>query len=199
MNIGAREGTYVTPKTEIYMIASLAKVWVYVDIYEYEIPWVKLGDEAEMTLAGLPGQQFKGRITYIYPYLEKKTRTLTVRLSFENPKQALKPEMFANVTIMASRRINALVVPEQAVVETGIRNRVFVVRAPGKFEPRSVKVGIRANGFAQILEGLKKGEEVVTSSQFLIDSESKLREAAALMTEPNKVSPADQHSHGEHP
>jgi Cu(I)/Ag(I) efflux system membrane fusion protein len=195
VNIGAREGAYVTPQTEIYMIASLAKVWVYVEVYEYEIPWVKLGDEAVMTLAGLPGQAFKGRITYVYPYLESKTRTLRVRLEFDNPKRALKPEMFANVTILASRRIDTLVVPEEAVVDTGISDRVFVVRAPGEFEPRLVKVGVRAEGYAQILDGVKAGEEVVTSSEFLIDSESKLREAAELMVEPHGGHQAGQKNH----
>ncbi len=183
VNIGAREGMYVTPQTEIYKIVSLSKVWVYVDVYEYEMPWVKLGDEAAMTLAGLPGQTFKGRITFVYPYLESKTRTLTVRLEFDNPNLALKPDMFAHVTIQASRGIDAVVVPEEAVVGSGIRNRIFVVRAPGKFDPRIVKVGVRAEGFAQILDGVKGGEEVVTSSEFLIDSESKLLEATAKMME----------------
>ena len=203
VNIGAREGAYVMPQTEIYMIADLAKVWVYVYIYEYEIPWVKLGDEATMTLAGLPGQTFKGRITFIYPYLERKTRTLKVRLEFDNQNLALKPDMFANVTIQASRHIDTVVVPEEAVVGFGIRNRVFVVRAPGKFEPRVVKVGVRAEGFAQILEGVKDGEEVVTSSEFLIDSESKLREAAAKMMEPRedreKSAEPQTPSQGDHP
>ena len=186
VNIGAREGMYVTPKTEIYMLASLSKVWVYVDVYEYEMPWVKLGDEAAMTLAGLPGKTFKGRIAFVYPYLENKTRTLKVRLDFDNPNLALKPDMFADVTIQASRRVDALVVPEEAVVGYGIRPRVFVVRAPGKFEPRKVKIGLRAEGFVQILDGVKAGEEVVTSSEFLIDSESRLLEAAAKMIEPHE-------------
>ena len=203
VNIGAREGTYVTPKTEIYMIASLSTVWVYVDVYEYEMPWVKLGDEAAMTLAGLPGETFKGRITFIYPYLDNKTRTLRVRLEFDNRDRALKPDMFASVTIQASRHIDAVVVPEEAVVGYGIRPRVFVVRAPGKFEPRKVKVGVRAEGFVQILDGVKDGEEVVTSSEFLIDSESKLREAAANMMEPHEGGEKSREPqppvHGDHP
>ena len=182
----------MTPQTEIYMIASLARVWVYVDIYEYEMPWVAVGDEAIMTLVALPGQDFRGRITFIYPYLESKTRTLKLRLEFDNPKQALKPDMFANVTIKASRRIDAVVVPEEAVVGSGIRDRVFVVRFAGKFEPRIVKTGLRADGLVQILDGIKPGEEVVTSSEFLIDSESKLQEAASKMKEPL---PEHTHSH----
>lgn len=186
VNIGSREGGYVTPQTEIYRIASLEKVWVNVDIYEYEMPWVSVGDEAIMTLAGLPGQTFKGRIVFVYPYLESKTRTLKVRLVFDNRRLVLKPDMFANVTIQASRHIDAVVVPEEAVVETGIRDRVFVVRAPGRFEPRTVKVGVRDEGFAQILDGVQNGEQVVTSSEFLIDSESKLREATEMMMEPNR-------------
>jgi len=203
VNIGAREGAYVTPKTEIYMIASLSRVWVNVDVYEYEMPWVKLGDEATLTLAGLPGQTFSGRITFVYPYLDNKTRTLSVRLEFDNRNLALKPDMFANVTIQASRRIDAVVVPEEAVVGYGIRPRVFVVRAPGKFEPRVVKSGVRSEGFVQILDGVKDGEEVVTSSEFLIDSESKLREAAAKMMEPHEDGEKSQEpqppAHGDHP
>ncbi len=203
VNIGAREGTYITPKTEIYMLASLSKVWVYVDVYEYEMPWVKLGDEAVMTLAGLPGKTFRGRIAFVYPYLESKTRTLKVRLDFDNPHLELKPDMFANVTIQASPRIDALVVPEEAVVGYGIRPRVFVVRAPGKFEPRKVKIGLRAEGFVQILDGVKAGEEVVTSSEFLIDSESRLLEAAAKMMEPHDKDAKNQQpqtpAHGVHP
>lgn len=197
VNIGAREGAYVTPQTEIYRIASLANVWVYVDIYEYEMPWVTVGDEAIMTLAGLPGQTFKGRIAFVYPYLESKTRTLKVRLVFDNQNLALKPDMFANVTIQASKRIDAVVVPEEAVVGTGIRDRVFVVRAPGRFEPRKVKVGVRAEGFAQILDGVQDGEDVVTSSEFLIDSESRLREAAEMMTEPKRENEPEPAAHSE--
>ncbi len=181
MKIGAREGQYVTPATEIYMIADLRKIWVYADIYEYELPWVKEGDPVDMQLAGIPGKTFKGHLAYIYPYAEAKTRTIKVRLVFDNTELLLKPEMFAEVTIHASKQVNAVVVPSESIIRSGTRNQVFVVRAPGKFEPRLVTLGLESNGKVAILKGVKAGEVVVTSAQFLIDSESKLREATAKM------------------
>lgn len=181
INVGAREGQYVTPQTELYMLADLSTVWVYADVYEYELPWVTVGDPVEMQLAGIPGKTFKGRLGYIYPYAEAKTRTVKVRLEFENPGLLLKPDMFAEVTIQAGRQIDAVVVPTEAVVRSGTREQVFVLRGPGKFEPREVKLGVTTDGLTQVLTGLTAGEEVVTSAQFLIDSESKLREATAKM------------------
>ena len=181
MNIGAREGQYVTPATEIYMIADLRKVWVYANIYEYELPWVKEGDSVEMQLVGIPGRVYKGHLAYIYPYAESKTRTIKVRLVFENPDLLLKPNMFADLTIHAGKQAESVVIPSEAVIRSGSRNQVFVVRGPGKFEPRLVKLGLESNGKVTVLEGVKVGEEVVTSAQFLIDSESKLREATAKM------------------
>jgi len=181
MKIGAREGQFVTPATEIYMIADLRKVWVYVDIYEYELPWVKEGDRVEMQLAGIPGKTFKGHLAYIYPYAEAKTRTIKVRLVFDNPDLLLKPEMFAEVTIHADQQENVVIIPSEAVIRSGARNQVFIVRALGKFEPRLVTLGLASNGKVTVLKGIEAGEVVVTSAQFLIDSESKLREATAKM------------------
>jgi len=181
MKIGAREGQFVTPETEIYMIADLRKVWVYAYIYEYELPWVKQGDQVEMELAGIPGKIFKGQLAFIYPYAEAKTRTIKVRLTFDNPDLLLKPEMFAEVTIHAGKQVNAVVIPSEAVIRSGSRNQVFIVQSPGRFEPRLVTLGVASNGKVAVLKGINAGEEVVTSSQFLIDSESKLREATAKM------------------
>jgi len=194
MKIGAREGQYVTPATEIYMIADLRKVWVYADIYEYELPWVNVGDPVEMQLAGIPGRTFTGHLSFIYPYAEAKTRTIKVRLVFDNTDLLLKPEMFAEVTIYAGMQVKAVVVPSEAVIRSGSRNQIFVVREPGKFEPRMVKLGMASNGKVAVLEGIQAGEEVVTSAQFLIDSESKLREATAKMlpATTNKKQPTDQ-------
>ncbi len=183
MKIGAREGQFVTPATEIYMIADLSKVWVLVDIYEHELPWVQQGDSVEMQLAGIPGKTFTGHLAYIYPYAEAKTRTIKVRLVFDNPNLLLKPEMFAEVTIHANKQVNAVVIPSEAVIRSGSRNQIFVVRAPGKFEPRLVTLGLASDGKVAVIKGLQQGEVVVTSAQFLIDSESKLREATAKMLE----------------
>lgn len=181
MKVGVREGQYVTPTTELYMLADLSNIWVYVDIYENEIPWVNVGDTAEMEVASIPGEVFTGKVTYIYPYMKATTRTNQIRLEFDNRDLRLKPEMFANVTIKASQQVNAVLVPSEAIVRSGTRNQVFVVSAPGKFEPRLVTLGVSAEGMTQILSGVEPGEEVVTSSQFLIDSESKLREATSKM------------------
>lgn len=185
INIGAREGQYVTPETELYMIANLSKIWVYAEIYEYELPWVKQGDPVEMRLAGVPGRVFNGHTSFIYPYAEEKTRTIKVRLVFDNTERLLKPDMFAEITIYAGKQQDAIVIPAEAVIRSGSHNQVFVVRGEGKFEPREITTGLSSNGDVAVLEGIKAGEEVVTSAQFLIDSESKLKEATAKMTEPS--------------
>ena len=186
VNIGAREGQYVTPATEIYMIADLSTVWVYADIYENELPWVKQGDLVEMQLEGIPGRIFRGHLAFIYPYAEAKTRTIRVRLKFDNTALLLKPDMFAEVSIYADKQKSALVIPSEAVIRSGTRDKVFVVRGAGKFEPRTITIGIVSDGKVIVLEGLEEGEEVVTSSQFLIDSESSLREATAKMINPGQ-------------
>ncbi len=183
INIGAREGQHVSPETELYMLADLTKVWVFADVFESDLPWVSVGDTVEMTLTGIPGKIFKGSLSYIYPYAEAKTRTIKVRLVFDNEDLLLKPDMFANVTINTQRQANAITIPSEAIVRSGERDQVFVVREQGKFEPRTVKVGLTAKGLTQVIEGVDVGDEVVTSSQFLIDSESKLRESTAKMLE----------------
>ncbi|MGB5538753.1 MAG: efflux RND transporter periplasmic adaptor subunit [Gammaproteobacteria bacterium] len=183
INIGAREGQFVTPTTELYKIADLSRVWVFADVYESEVSWIQAGDPVDMKLAAIPGKVFSGRVGYIYPYAEAKTRTIKVRLEFDNPDLLLKPDMFADVTIHAQRTVDAIVIPAEAVMRSGEREQVFVVRGPGKFEPRDVRLGVSAKGLVQVLEGVSAGEAVVTSSQFLIDSESKLREATAKMLE----------------
>jgi len=185
MQIGAREGQYVTPETELYMIADLSTVWVYAEIYEHELPWVKEGDPVEMQLAGVPGRIFNGHLAFIYPYAEAKTRTIKVRLVFDNAELLLKPDMFSEVTIYAGKQVDAVVIPAEAVIRSGAKNQVFIVRGPGKFEPRLITTGLSSNGDVAVLEGLTAGEEVVTSAQFLIDSESRLHEATVKMTEPS--------------
>ena len=183
VNVGVREGQYVTPQTELYTVADLSHVWVLVDVFEDELPWVRVGDQVRMTVAAAPGRTFEGQLTYIYPFAESQTRTVKARLEFDNAELLLKPQMFADVTILASPEIDAVAVPSEAVVRSGIREQVFVVREPGKFEPRDVRLGVGSDGWTQILEGIQAGEQVVVSAQFLIDSESKLREAAAKMLE----------------
>lgn len=181
MNIGAREGQFVSPKDELYLIADLSRIWVNVDVFEDELSWLKIGDRAEMHVRAQPGRAYQGQVSFIHPTLNSKSRTVQVRLEFDNPDQSLKPGMFANVTLHTDTQKAAVVVPSEAIVRSGSREQVFVVRELGKFEPREVTLGVSAKGLTQIIEGVQAGEEVVTSSQFLIDSESKLREATAKM------------------
>lgn len=181
LSIGARQGQFVTPQTELYMLADLSQVWVFADIYENEIPWVKVGDKVEMTLTSVPGRTFTGEVSYIYPYSEAKTRTTKVRLVFDNSDLLLRPDMFSEVSILSDTRDNSVVIPSEAVVRSGGTPQIFVVREPGKFEPRKVTLGVESDGRVEITSGVSEGDEVVTSAQFLVDSESKLREATAKM------------------
>jgi Cu(I)/Ag(I) efflux system membrane fusion protein len=183
INVGAREGQYVTPQTELYFIADLSRVWVFVDIFEEELPWIRVGDVAEMRIKAAPGRSFVGELTYIYPYAERQTRTIKARLEFPNEDLLLKPDMFANISIRANPTVDVVAVPSEAVVRSGVREKVFIAKGSGKFEPRDVVVGVSSEGWTAIREGVEPGEAVVTSAQFLIDSESKLREAASKMQE----------------
>ncbi|MEX2326595.1 MAG: efflux RND transporter periplasmic adaptor subunit, partial [Pseudomonadales bacterium] len=180
-NIGVREGKFVTPGTELFMISDLSRVWVYVDVFEHELPWIKVGDKTEMEVMAVPGRKYTGEIAFIYPYMEAKSRTVKVRMEFPNEEQLLKPEMFADVSIHADTQPRAVVVPSEAIVRSGLKEQVFVVRSEGKFEPRKVTPGLESEGVTQILSGINPGERVVTSAQFLIDSESRLNEATARM------------------
>ncbi len=195
--IGARKGQFVTPRTELYTIVDLSQVWVYADVYEYEVPWVSEGDSAEMTLASVPGRVFTGSLSYIYPYAQAETRTTRVRLVFDNPEMLLRPEMFADIVIQSRAVPDAIVIPAEAVIRSGSQKQVFVKRGPGKFEPRIVELGVESDGEVVVLDGLSEGEEVVTSSQFLVDSESKLREATAKMLDALKAE-SQQGSAGRH-
>jgi len=185
LRIGARQGQFVTPATELYEIVDLSTVWVYADIYEDEIAWVKVGDPVDMTLKSLPGEKLQGTVSYIYPYAQSTTRTTKVRLVFDNPDLVLRPEMFADVTIRSRQKNDVIVIPSEAVVRSGETNRVFVLKGEGVFEPRNVSLGIESGGYTEVLEGVQAGDRVVVSAQFLIDSESKLQEATAKMTTPD--------------
>jgi len=181
INVGVRRGQYVTPKTELYQITDLSDVWVYAEVYDYELPWIKVGDEVEMALASLPGEVFGGVLSYIYPYAEAKTRTTKVRVVFENTDFKLRPEMLADIKIHADVQHDVLVIPTEAVVRSSDETQVFVDRGEGKYEPRTVRLGVSSGNQVVVLSGLGQAEKVVTSAQFLIDSESKLNEAISKM------------------
>lgn len=199
LEIGVREGQHITPQTNLYRLADLSRVWVMADIFEHELAWVTEGAHAMMSVDSLPGKTFHGAVDYIYPFLNPETRTARARLVFDNPELFLKPDSFANVSIEGRERKNALVVPAEAVIRTGTRNTVFVVKGEGRFEPRAVQLGVVSDDRIEVASGLEAGEEVVTSGQFLLDSESRLNEAIAKMTAPNGDKagmelPAEEHS-----
>jgi multidrug efflux pump subunit AcrA (membrane-fusion protein) len=180
------EGMKVDPKMELYTIADLSRVWVIASVYEYELPFIKIGQETEITLPYEPGVRYKGHITFIYPYLSPKTRTAQVRIEIENPGLKLKPDMYADVEIKSKIIEDAILVPSEAVIRTGTRNIVITSLGNGKFLPKEVVLGAESGEFVQVISGIREGETVVTSGQFLIDSESNLREAINKMLEAKK-------------
>jgi Cu(I)/Ag(I) efflux system membrane fusion protein len=173
-------GMRVEPGMRLYRIADLSVVWLYADIYEYEVPLVHAGQTATVSLSYYPGETFRGKIAYVYPYLDRQTRTNKVRLEFANPHGKLKPGMYANGEIEIDLG-TVLTVPESAVLQSGRRQLVFVDQGHGVLAPREVTLGVKADARFAVLDGLTEGERVVTSGNFLLDSESKLQSATSMM------------------
>ena len=187
----AVQGLYVQPGTPLFEIANLATIGVLADIPEHEVARVRLGQKAKLELAAFAGESFAGRVAFIYPTLDPSTRTLRIRMEFLNKDLRLKPGMYGNVQV-ALDGADGLVVPREALVDTGTLQYVFVAKDGGRFEPRRVKVGARTSDKVQILEGVVVGEIVVTTANFLIDSESRLRatiEGVAAAPELEDVAP----------
>lgn len=183
------EGAHIKEGMNLMQIADLSDVWVHVSIYDYELPWIRQGEKAEMELSYLPGKVFHGRVSYIYPYLREQARDAHVRLEFKNPNLELKPGMYVNVRLRGATIHNALVIPSEAVIRSGQRNIVFVERGKGKFQPKEVELGAEGGDkydYIQVLSGLQEGERIVTSAQFMLDSESRLQEAISKMLEQKK-------------
>jgi membrane fusion protein, copper/silver efflux system len=176
-------GAFVQPGTELFEIADLSKIWVLVDIYEYEVGRVSVGQAAEVSVGAFPAERFPGKVGFMYPMVDPSTRTLRVRVELDNRRMKLRPGMYAAATLRLERD-RATVIPTEALVDTGEHQYVFVVQAGGRFEPRPVKAGSRADDRVQILEGLAPGEVVVTTANFFIDSESRLRAAIQGPGEP---------------
>ena len=178
-------GQMVDAGMKLYRLADLGIVWVLAQVYEQDLAFVQLGQEAVVKVASMPDREFRGRVTFVYPTVDEKTRTAKVRLEFENPGYFLKPGMFVSAQIQSELADSAVLVPESAVLRSGAKNTVFVALAGGKFEARDVALGVESeNGFIQVINGLSAGERVVTSGQFLLDSESQLREAIDKMRGP---------------
>ncbi len=174
----ALQGLRVMPGDNLYDIVDLSTIWVQADVYEVNLPFVKLGQPASLTLPYQPGRVWRGRVVFINPTVDPATRTIKARLEFANPKGELKPDMYADVVIGGARGTR-LAVPESAVIATGERNVVFVAKGDGVFEPREVVLGVKVLNLYEIKQGISEGEKVVTGANFLLDSESKLKAAVS--------------------
>lgn len=184
----AVEGAYIKTGATVYEIADLSRVWVEAHIYEYELSTVTAGLKAEMTLPYIPGKRYVGKVSYVYPYLQRQTRDVVIRIEFDNPDLELKPDMYANVFIKTTGGGEGIIIPSESVIRTGTRNIVFVTRGDGKFSPREITLGMPLdNDNVRVLKGVAPGETVVTSGQFLLDSESRLKEATQKMMEPKSI------------
>lgn len=181
LNKIAVQGARVTAGEPLFEIANLDRVWIQADVYESELPFIRLGAPAVTTLSYVPGRTWTGRVTFIAPTVDPMTRTVKVRSEFDNADGALKPDMFGDVVIQQPAR-NVVVVPDSAVLQTGTRSIVFLVKGDGTFEPREVSLGTKAEQFYEVRSGLAAGQRVVTQANFLIDSESRLKAALAGMS-----------------
>jgi Cu(I)/Ag(I) efflux system membrane fusion protein len=189
--LSVRDGMYVTPQLEVMSLAELSSVWLLAEVFESQADWVKVGQPADVRLSYLPGRVWEGEVEYVYPSLNPKTRTIKARLHFENPDEALKPNMFADVTIYGGPKKNVIVIPREALIRTGSEERVIVSLGEGRYQPRKVIAGIETGDRVEILSGLETGEEIVTSGQFLIDSEASIKASLQRMTStPVKAEPA---------
>jgi RND family efflux transporter MFP subunit len=180
-------GRYVTPETDIFTITDYSVVWVIAEFFEYEAPYIRLGQQATVRLSYVPEKEFTGKVSFIYPDIDPRTRSVRVRFELANPGLELKPDMYADVELAVDLGTH-VVVPREAVLDSGPEQTVFVAHGDGYFEPRRVKLGPRLPGLPRpaalgerviVREGLRPGETVVTSANFLIDSESRLKATAS--------------------
>jgi Cu(I)/Ag(I) efflux system membrane fusion protein/cobalt-zinc-cadmium efflux system membrane fusion protein len=179
------EGLYVQPGMTLLNLADLSRVWVMADIYEYQLPWVKVGQPVRVELPYVKGRTLAAHVSYIYPFLDPQTRTLKARIEFDNVDFELRPDMFVTVYLTGEQQTDVLIIPKEAVLYSGEQQTVFVAQPGGRFEPRLVKTGLQDDkGHVEVVQGLFEGEQVVTSAQFMLDSESKLREAIQKMMSP---------------
>lgn len=188
-------GKYVEPGITLYEVADLSTVWVHADIYESEVAAVKLNQPASVTFEAYPGDTFQARVAYIYPSLNAEARTVRVRLELPNPGLKLKPGMYGTVTLRTDS-VKTLVVPKEAVLDTGLRQLVYLDRGQGVYEPTPVKLGRRSQDRVEVLEGIKEGDRVVTSANFLLDADSKLASAGSMQAMMGQIGMADWQMRG---
>lgn len=182
--LNIREGMFVTPKMEVLSLADLSSVWLLAEVFESQADWVATGQPAEVQLSYVPGKVWEGKVEYIYPSLDQKTRTLKVRLRFDNPDEELKPNMFANVIVYGGAKQDVLVMPREALIRTGKQDRVILSVGDGRYQQRQVVAGMESGDWVEIKSGLQPGDMVVTSGQFLIDSEASLKASLQRMSQP---------------
>lgn len=180
--LNIREGMFVVPQKQVMSLADLSSVWLLAEVFETQADWVRVGQSAEVTLSYLPGREWEGKVEYIYPSLDPKTRTLKVRLRFDNKDESLKPNMFAKVAIYGGAKREVLIIPREALIRSGNDQRVIISLGEGRFQARDVTAGIESGEFIEIIVGVSEGDKVVTSGQFLIDSEASLKASIARMS-----------------
>lgn len=177
-----REGMYVKPSTQVMSLADLSSVWVLAEVFESQSEWVKLGQSADVELSFIPGRTWEGVVDYVYPSLDAKNRTLKVRLRFDNRDESLKPNMYTNVSIYGGAKENVLSVPIEALIRSGGNERLIISRGNGRFIQREVISGMESGNWVEIKSGVKVGEKIVISAQFLIDSEASMRASLLRMS-----------------
>jgi len=183
-----REGMYVKPSTQVMSLADLSSVWVLAEVFESQSQWVKLGQSADVELSFIPGRTWEGMVDYVYPSLDVKNRTLKVRMRFDNPGELLKPNMYANVSIFGGALENVLSVPREALIRSGGNERLIIAKGNGRYVQREVVSGMESGSWVEIQSGIKEGEKVVTSAQFLIDSEASMKASLLRMSDSETTS-----------
>jgi len=191
------EGMRFQPGDALYRIADLDTVWLIAEVFEQDLALVQLGQKAQLTVSAYPDRRFRGEVTFVYPDLSPETRTARVRIELTNPDGLLKPAMFGTAQLAAGEQAPVLAVPDSAVIDSGTRRIALVALGEGRFEPRELRTGRRADGYIEVLEGLGEGESVVTRANFLIDAESNLKAALSGMSGKSaSTAEADPHAHG---
>ena len=194
--LNVKEGEKFSPKMPLFVLSDLSSLWLLAEIYETDLPKIKIGDEAEIVFPYLPGEKFSGKISFIYPTLSVKTRTAKARIELKNKDNKLMPKMFADVTIKSQPKQNALVVPETAVIRSGKHNIVILSLGEGKFKPTEIRLGIYSDGYYEVLSGINENDVIVTTGEFMIDSESNLRAAINLFTSQKEEATAEKSHEG---
>ena len=187
--LNVRHGMYVKPETELMSLANLNSVWIQAEVFERQSNWVKVGQSAEAQLPSMPDHIWKGQVDYVYPQLDPVTRTLRVRLRFDNPEEFLKPNMYADVSILSEDTGPVIHIPREALILDGKVPRVILALGDGHFKSKAVTPGIESGDRVEIIEGLSEPDVVVTSAQFLIDSE------ASLNASFQRMEPVEEHTH----